>query len=71
MATVVPDIWTFNYPASQPIDPQNLPSGLIVLKGAGRRVRGEGGATLMPPPPAEKLEDWQIEMLESWAINPR
>ena len=24
----------------------------------------------MPPPPATKLNDWEIDVLESWANNP-
>ena len=43
---------------------------LPALKLSGSATRGTLPGFLMPPPPAEKLEDWQIETLENWSKNP-
>ncbi|MEP6653528.1 MAG: hypothetical protein ABJA82_09235 [Myxococcales bacterium] len=60
--------YNFNYPtlANPPQD------GLKVLKAlVSPAVRGpRGPKQRMPPPPAEALEDWQIDMLANWAAQP-
>ncbi|MES1157687.1 MAG: hypothetical protein ABUL67_01180 [Haliangium ochraceum] len=63
--------FTFNYPSDVVLDP--LPVGLSILKlQGGDSVRGKlAPLRRMPPPPAEALEDWQIEMLDNWAYKPR
>ena len=63
---VTNDGFNFDYP--QLSDP--LPAGLLILRTLGpRSVRGEVPGRQMPPEPAERLEDWQIEMLATWSMT--
>jgi hypothetical protein len=63
-----PPLYDFSYAT---FDPSSQPMGIMVLRMFGvQAVRG-GFARRMPPPPAEALEDWQIEMLETWIKNPK
>ena len=65
---LVPAAYNFNYATAE----QPLQAGLMVLQLLGAKsLRGEDVPRRMPPPPAEAVEDWQIEMLENWARNPR
>lgn len=60
--------WNFDYlELTSPLQP-----GLQQLKAQGvKAVRGElAPLRRMPPPPNEALEDWQIEIIEAWTINP-
>lgn len=42
------------------------------LTGAAKYTRGPVGTIpRMPPAPAAALEDWEIEMLETWGKNPK
>jgi hypothetical protein len=48
---------------------------LIYVKMVGDAVAGKiagspAGIGFMPPPPSEKLVDWQIETLQRWQKNP-
>jgi hypothetical protein len=58
--------YNFNY-ATLP-DPLG---GLATLRTLGpKSVRGPiAGGPRMPPPPAEKLEDWEIQLLDNWAAE--
>lgn len=60
-------LYNFNYvdiPSPRPMGIQ-----LLIDKGV-KSVDGTRVGTRMPPPPAEALEDWQIETLQGWTINP-
>lgn len=60
--------YNFNYATL----PSPLPAGLAILQGLGpNSLRGTGVPRRMPPEPAEAAEDWQIDMLANWALNPR
>ena len=61
-------IYNFNYE----VLPATLPAGLAILhsKIASTIVRGpSSGIPIMPPPPAEKLEDWEIQLLDNWVAE--
>ncbi|MEP6653529.1 MAG: hypothetical protein ABJA82_09240 [Myxococcales bacterium] len=57
----------FDYPTL----PVPVPPSISVLSVSGpMSVRGPNGLLpRMPPPPAEALEDWQIDMLANWAVE--
>jgi hypothetical protein len=60
--------FNFNVP---PELPSPLPPGLMSLQNFGpKAVRGEGFPRRMPPPPLEALQDWQIDIIDGWAITP-
>lgn len=63
----VPTVHSFNFARFQDIGADNL----TILKLAAKCARGELPGFMMPPPPAEKLETWQIETLDNWAKNPK
>lgn len=68
----IPAAYNFDFPTiTTPLNTQ-----LNFLKMFGpKSVRGEYPPGLppkrMPPPPAENLQDWEIELLDNWANNPR
>lgn len=47
------------------------PSTVASVKMAIPYVKSPNPKMRMPPPPAEPLKAWQIEMLEAWAGSPR
>jgi hypothetical protein len=48
--------------------PNPVPQQLTALQALGpKSVRGS--PHIMPPPPAEKLEDWEIQLLDNWAAE--
>lgn len=52
----------------------DIPSAsLSLVKLSADAVKGKlpGGIPRMPPPPAEVLEDWQIDMLQAWCDYPQ
>lgn len=52
----------FNYPTlPNPVPPTWMLMGASVTKGA---------PYIMPPPPAEKLDDWEIETIQNWVKSP-
>jgi hypothetical protein len=59
--------FNFNVP---PDLPSPLPAGLMYLKDLGSKVVRGDGYRRMPPPPLEALQDWQIDIIDGWAITP-
>jgi hypothetical protein len=57
-------------PMSAPLGPPNYAPGPFLTM-MGLAARGDSGPRRMPPPPSAALEDWQIELLDNWAVNPR
>jgi len=43
--------------------------GLIML--SGMRIESSSPSSVMPPPPAAVLADWQIETIKNWIKNPQ
>jgi len=58
----------FNHPTLQALAADAVAMASIKL--APSYVRGEVLGKMMPPAPAEKLEQWQIDMLANWTKNP-
>lgn len=61
-----PSFYNFDFSTFAEIPIANL----AILKMAWQSCSGTG-SHLMPPPPAERLEDWQIDMLHAWADIPQ
>jgi hypothetical protein len=69
--TLTPALASFNF--NYGVLPNPVPPGIQLLhsKTGVDILRGPMGLfPIMPPPPAERLEDWQIEMVANWAAQP-
>jgi hypothetical protein len=62
----MPSFFNFDFATFGEIPQLNLD----VLKMAPQYCTTKG-MLFMPPPPAEALEDWQIDMLEAWSVYPQ
>ena len=63
-----PAAYNFDYPDL----PSPLPTGLALLVGpVGLGSLDGTNVRRMPPPPNEALEEWQKEIIKTWATDPR
>ncbi|MES1157688.1 MAG: hypothetical protein ABUL67_01185 [Haliangium ochraceum] len=60
--------YNFNYVNFTDIPADNL---AILVRAPAAVTKPNTPLNFMPPPPAEKLEDWEIETLSNWAYSPR